>query len=343
MWFSRFILSRLGGCEDMKVLVVGGAGYIGSHAVRALNKQGYQVTVLDNLSKGHAEAVPEEILVVGDTADAKLLDRIIQEKQIQAVMHFGAFSLVGESMLDPGKYFHNNVASGIVLLDAMVRNNVKYLVFSSTAAVYGEPENIPIREDAKLWPTNPYGESKLAFEKILGWYDKAHGLKSICLRYFNAAGADEAGDIGEDHSPETHLIPLVIQTALGIRESIKVFGDDYPTPDGTCIRDYIHINDLADAHILALEALAKGAPSNAYNLGNGNGYSVLEVIKAVEQVTGKRVNVIMDERRPGDPAVLVASPQKASMELGWEPKFTSLESIVKTAWAWHQDHSHGYK
>jgi UDP-glucose 4-epimerase len=327
----------------MNVLVVGGAGYIGSHAVRALNKQGYQVTVLDNLSKGHAEAVPEEILVVGDTADAKLLDKIMQEKQIQAVMHFGAFSLVGESMLDPGKYFHNNVASGVVLLDAMVRNNVKYLVFSSTAAVYGEPENIPIREDAKLWPTNPYGESKLAFEKILGWYDKAHGLKSICLRYFNAAGADEVGDIGEDHSPETHLIPLVIQTALGIRESIKVFGDDYPTPDRTCIRDYIHINDLADAHILALEALSKGAPSNAYNLGNGNGYSVLEVIKAVEQVTGKRVNVIMDERRPGDPAVLVASPQKASKELGWEPKFTSLESIVKTAWAWHQDHSHGYK
>jgi UDP-glucose 4-epimerase len=327
----------------MNVLVVGGAGYIGSHAVRALNKQGYQVTVLDNLSKGHAEAVTEEILVVGDTADAKLLDRIMQEKQIQAVMHFGAFSLVGESMLDPGKYFHNNVASGLELLDAMVRNNVKYLVFSSTAAVYGEPENIPITEDAKLWPTNPYGESKLAFEKILRWYDKAHGLKSICLRYFNAAGADKEGDIGEDHSPETHLIPLVIQTALGIRDSIQVFGTDYPTADGTCVRDYIHINDLAQAHILALEALARGADTKSYNLGNGNGYSVLEVIRTVEQVSGRKVKIVKGERRPGDPAVLVASSNIIKQELGWKPVYPSLESIVATAWTWHVNNPQGYK
>lgn len=326
----------------MQVLVVGGAGYIGSHAVRALINQGYEVGVLDNLSKGHKEAVPGELLVAGDTADAELLDRIMQEQDIQAVMHFGAYSLVGESMVQPDKYFHNNVANGLKLLDAMVRNKVKYLVFSSTAAVYGEPEQIPITEDAKLAPTNPYGESKLAFEKILRWYDQAFGLKSISLRYFNAAGAALEGDIGEDHSPETHLIPLVIQAALGVRENIKVFGSDYPTPDGTCIRDYIHITDLAEAHILALKQLARGANTGAYNLGNGNGYSVLEVIQTVEKVSGRQVNVVMDQRRAGDPAVLVASSQRIQSELGWKPQFPSLDSIVETAWKWHLNHPQGF-
>ncbi len=299
--------------------------------------------VLDNLSKGHREAVPVERLVVGDFGDGELLDRVMQEHKIEAVMHFGALSLVGESMTRPDMYFQNNVAKGLALLDGMVRNQVKYLVFSSTAAVYGEPEAVPITEDARLRPTNPYGESKLAFEKILKWYDQAFGLKSISLRYFNAAGADPAGDIGEDHNPESHLIPLVIQAALGLRENIQVFGTDYPTPDGTCIRDYIHINDLAEAHVLALNSLAQGEGSTAYNLGNGSGYSVLEVIRTVEKVSGRKVKVVLGERRAGDPAVLVAGSERIRRELGWQPKFPELEEIVGTAWEWHSRYPGGFR
>ncbi len=327
----------------MRVLVVGGAGYIGSHMVRALLRPGHEAVVLDNLSKGHREAVPADSLVLGDFGDGELLDRVMQQHGIEAVMHFGALSLVGESMTRPDKYFQNNVAKGLALLDGMVRNKVRYLVFSSTAAVYGEPEQAPITEDARLRPTNPYGESKLAFEKILKWYDAAFGLKSISLRYFNAAGADPAGDIGEDHSPETHLIPLVIQAALGRRGNIRVFGTDYPTPDGTCIRDYIHINDLAEAHLLALKALAGGAESTAYNLGNGSGYSVLEVIRTVEQVSGRKVEAVLGGRRAGDPAVLVAGSERIKQELGWQPKFPELEEIVGTAWKWHFGHPDGFK
>lgn len=327
----------------MNVLVIGGAGYIGSHVVRRLLVEGYNPVVLDNLSKGHEQAVPAKRLIVGDFADGELLDKIMQDNRIEAVMHFGALSLVGESMERPDKYFANNVGGGLKLLDAMVRNNVRYMVFSSTAAVYGEPERVPIEENTVLAPTNPYGESKLAFEKILRWYDQAFGIKHICLRYFNAAGADPAGDIGEDHGPETHLIPLVIQTALGIRESIKVFGNDYPTPDGTCIRDYIHVNDLADAHILALKALAVGQASTAYNLGTGGGYSVLQVIRTVEQVAKRPVNIVSADRRPGDPAVLVASSQKIQAELGWTPKYASLQEIISSAWKWHANHPTGYR
>lgn len=318
------------------ILVTGGAGYIGSHIGKKLAEAGYNVIVLDNLSKGHREAVLKGKLIVGDLADMDLLDRIMKEEEIEGVIHLAADSLVGESMEKPGKYYRNNVANGLNLLEAMVNNGVKYIVFSSTAAVYGEPEEIPITEEHPTNPENTYGESKLFFEKMLKRYDEIHGLKYVSLRYFNAAGADLSGQIGEAHDPETHLIPIVLQKALGIRDKLYIFGDDYPTKDGTCIRDYIHVEDLADAHILAVEALAEGMESRVYNLGNGEGYSVKEVIEVAEEVVGKEIDAEIAERRPGDPAVLVASSDKIKRELGWKPLYPDLRTIIESAWRWHK-------
>ena len=318
------------------ILVTGGAGYIGSHIGKKLAEAGYNVIVLDNLSKGHRKAVLRGKLIVGDLADMDLLDRIMKEEEIEGVIHLAADSLVGESMEKPGKYYRNNVANGLNLLEAMVKNGVKYIVFSSTAAVYGEPEEIPITEEHPANPENTYGESKLFFEKMLKRYDEIHGLKYVSLRYFNAAGADLSGQIGEAHDPETHLIPIVLQKALGIRDKLYIFGDDYPTKDGTCIRDYIHVEDLADAHILAVEALVKGMESRVYNLGNGEGYSVKEVIEVAEEVVGKEIDAEIAERRPGDPAVLVASSDKIKRELGWKPLYPDLRTIIESAWRWHK-------
>lgn len=327
----------------MNILVTGGAGYIGSHVVEELLKTGqHQIVVLDNLQKGHPEAVLGGEFVQGDLADTGLLDEVFDKYAVEAVVHLAADSLVGESMEDPGKYFRNNVANGVNLLDAMVAHQARYIVFSSTAAVYGEPEKIPITEDHPQRPTNPYGDSKLFFEKIMERYEKAHGLRYVSLRYFNAAGASPSGRIGEVHEPETHLIPIVLQVALGQREAVTIFGTDYDTPDGTCIRDYIHVTDLAVAHVLALDALAAGAASNIYNLGNGRGFSVREVIDTVEKVTGRSLARVEGERRPGDPAVLVASSEKISRELGWKPRYNDLETIVRTAWQWHRQHPRGF-
>jgi len=316
-------------------MVTGGAGYIGSHVVKALLGSGYEVLVLDNLDKGHREAVVGGDFIEGDLADKELLDDIFSGHDIEGVIHLAAHSLVGESMEDPGKYYDNNVSRGLNLLEAMINNEVEYMVFSSTAAVYGEPEEIPITEEHPLQPTSVYGESKLFYEKILKRYDQIHGLQYTSLRYFNAAGADPRGEIGEAHEPETHLIPIVLQTVLGKRDELYIFGDDYPTRDGTCIRDYIHVNDLARCHILALEALIEGMPSRIYNLGNGEGYSVREVIKTAEKVTGQKIDAKIGKRRPGDPAALVASAEKAKEELDWKPEYPDLESIIESAWNWH--------
>ncbi len=320
----------------MNILVTGGAGYIGSHVLKALLKAGHNAVTLDNLQKGHREAVVGGEFVKGDLADKELLDNVLSENDIEGVIHLAADSLVGESMEDPGKYYRNNVANGLNLLEAMVKNDVKYLVFSSTAAVYGEPEEIPIEEDHPTDPTNTYGESKLFFEKILKRYDDIYDLKYASLRYFNAAGADLEGEIGEAHDPETHLIPIVLETALGIRDKIYIFGDDYPTRDGSCIRDYIHVNDLADAHLLAVEALSRGRESSVFNLGNGEGYSVKEVIDTVKKVTGRNFEVEVSDRRAGDPAVLIASSEKIQEELNWQPQYPELEKIISTAWNWHK-------
>ena len=320
----------------MKILVTGGAGYIGSHVVKSLLKAGHEVIVLDNLVKGHQEAVVGGKFIKGDLKDKELLDEVMKKYNIKGVIHLAAHSLVGESMEDPGKYYFNNVSNGVNLLEAMVNNNVNYIVFSSTAAVYGEPEDIPITEDHPLQPTNTYGESKLFFEKILSRYQQIYDLKYVSLRYFNAAGADPEGEIGEEHDPETHLIPIVLQKALGERDELYIFGNDYPTRDGTCIRDYIHVNDLAQAHILAVEGLADGNNSNIYNLGNGEGYSVKEVIDTASEVIGREIEAKMGDRRPGDPAVLVASSDKIKNDLDWNPEYPDLKTIIKTAWEWHQ-------
>ncbi len=327
----------------MNVLVCGGAGYIGSHTVYELIEQGHSVVVADNLVKGHREAVHKDAkFYEGDLRDAEFLDRVFGENKIDAVIDFAAFSLVGESVTEPLKYFDNNVYGTIRLLEAMNRAGVKKIVFSSTAATYGEPENIPIVESDTTVPTNPYGESKLTVEKILKWSDNAYGIKYVALRYFNAAGAHISGEIGEDHSPESHLIPIILQAALGKREKIAIFGDDYPTPDGTCVRDYIHVTDLADAHIKAIEKLFRDNTSSVYNLGNGTGFSVKEVVEEARRVTGREIKAVIEGRRAGDPSTLIASSEKAIKELGWQPRFNTLSRIIETAWKWHSTHPNGY-
>ncbi|MFD0673990.1 UDP-glucose 4-epimerase GalE [Cohnella sp. GCM10027633] len=326
----------------MAVLVTGGAGYIGSHAVAALLEKGEQVVVVDNLQQGHEKAVLGGKLYVGDLRDAAFMAKVFAENDIDGVIHFAANSLVGESMQDPAKYYHNNVYGTLCLLEAMNKAGVKRIVFSSTAATYGEPERVPIGEFDRTQPTNTYGETKLAMEKMIRWFDVAHGIKFVSLRYFNAAGAHEGGQIGEDHKPETHLVPLVLQVALGQREFISVFGDDYATEDGTCIRDYIHVSDLADAHLLALDRLRQGGESGIFNLGSGNGYSVKQVIEVSRSVTGQAIQARFEPRRAGDPAVLIASSQRAREELGWKPKREKLEDIIASAWQWHSRNPKGY-
>lgn len=327
----------------MAILVCGGAGYIGSHAVRALLDSKKDVIVLDNLQTGHVDSVPENVkLVLGDLRDTEFLNKVFKENKIDGVIHFAADSLVGESVVNPSKYFENNVMGSLNLLNAMKKYGVNKIVFSSTAATYGEPENVPILETDKTEPTNPYGESKLMVEKMLKWFDQAYGIKYTALRYFNVAGAISTGEIGEDHQPETHLIPIILQVALGKRDKIAIYGDDYPTPDGTCIRDYIHVMDLADAHLLALDRLERGEESRVYNLGNGEGFSVKEVIDVTRKVTKHPIPAEVSPRRAGDPARLIASSEKAIKELGWKPKYNSLQSIIETAWNWHKTNPEGY-
>jgi len=321
----------------MNLFVTGGAGYIGSVFVEEALNAGHRVTVFDNLSEGHRSAVDERAtLVQADLSnEAKILEAL-QQSKAEAVIHFAANALVGESMVNPGKYFGNNVGNGVKLLNAAVAAGVRKFVFSSTCATYGPPDRVPMTEDLPQRPINPYGESKLMFEKILGWYQQLHGLEFVALRYFNAAGA--SAKFGEHHRVETHLIPNVLKVALGQAQQCEIFGTDYPTPDGTCIRDYIHIVDLAQAHLLALPAGKHGF----YNLGNGDGYSVREVIQMCEKVAGQTIKAVEKPRRPGDPPRLVASAEKAKRELGWQPKFPRLEQIVSTAWEWHRTHPHGY-
>jgi len=320
------------------VLVVGGAGYIGSHAVLALQQAGYEALVLDNLVYGHRELVTAlgAELIEGDMNDRALLDQLFASRQIVAVMHFAAYAYVGESVTAPIKYYRNNVVATLTLLEAMLAANIKKFVFSSTCATYGTPKTVPIPEDHPQAPINPYGATKLMVERILADFDTAYGLKSVCFRYFNAAGADPEGRLGEDHNPETHLIPLVLQTALGRREAISVFGTDYPTPDGTCIRDYIHVTDLATAHIQGVEYLLKGGDSSVFNLGNGSGFSVKQVIETAQQVTGREIKVIECARRAGDPAALIGSSERARSILGWQPQYPDLTQIINHAWNWHQ-------
>ena len=326
----------------MSILVTGGAGYIGSHCVAALVDRGVDVVVIDDLSKGHKNALKGGRLYIGNVADKKFLHGVFEQEFIEAVIHFAAYSLVGESMTIPEQYFRNNVTAGLSLIETMIEYKVPYLVFSSTAATFGEPERVPIEEEDRQVPTNPYGESKLIVEHMLKWCDQAHGLKYCSLRYFNVAGARPDGSIGEDHRPETHLIPLILQVAQGKRDKLSLFGTDYPTKDGTCIRDYIHVDDLIDAHILALDYLRSGNPSAAFNLGNGQGFSNREIIEAARRVTGHPIPVSEEDRRPGDPAVLIASSQKAIDVLNWQPKYTNVEDIIATAWRWHSTHPNGF-
>ncbi len=325
----------------MNVLLTGGAGFIGSHIVRALKAAGHKPVVFDNLSNGHAAAIEETELIVGDVGDGQALIETMREHEIELVIHLAAFIEAGESVVKPDKYFRNNTIIGLTLLEAMRECGVGKLVFSSTAAVYGTPETVPIKEDDRLDPINPYGASKLCVEFMLRAYAEAYNLGVVSLRYFNVAGADPAGGIGEDHAPETHLIPLVLQVPMGKRESIKIFGEDYDTPDGTCIRDYIHVCDLAEAHLLAAGA-AEAGKVKVYNLGNGEGFSVKEVIDAARRVTGFDIPAIKDDRRPGDPPRLIASSQRAAAELGWQPLYRDLETIVAHAWAWHEANPNGY-
>lgn len=326
----------------MAILVTGGAGYIGSHTVAELLDQGKDVVVIDNLQSGHRGALLGGKLYEGDLRDKELLAKLFAENEIEAVIHFAANSLVGESMKDPVKYYDNNVYGTLCLLEAMNAANVRKIVFSSTAATYGEPEKVPIEETDITNPTNVYGETKLMMERMMAWFDKVLGIKYVALRYFNAAGAHESGKIGEDHNPESHLIPLILQTALGQRPSISVFGDDYNTPDGTCVRDYIHVGDLADAHLRAVDYLLGGGDSDVFNLGNGQGFSVKEVIAKVKEVTGRDFPVVVSPRRDGDPAVLIASSDKARSVLGWKPSRQNLDDIIRSAWQWHLNHPDGY-
>lgn len=325
------------------ILVTGGAGYIGSHTVRELRSRGYDVVVYDNLSTGHIESIGDALFVKGDLFDVELLKDTFKKYGVDSVIHFAAYSLVGESMINPLKYYKNNVSGTLCLLEAMTACDVKHLVFSSSAATYGDTGEDIITENSPQNPTSVYGMTKLMMERLMADFDRAYGMKYVALRYFNAAGAHADGDIGEDHNPESHLIPIIMQVLNGKREKLGIFGDDYPTFDGTCIRDYIHISDLADAHIKALESLRSGANSNFYNLGNGNGFSVKQVIETVAKVTGRNVNYEVVPRRAGDPAILVASSDKIRRELGWKPQFDSLEKIVASAWKWHSTHPDGYK
>lgn len=327
----------------MRLLVLGGAGYIGSHTAVELLDRGHEVVIADNLITGYKQAVPKEaVFYQGDIRDYNFLNNLFKTEKIDAVIHFAAFSLVGESVTNPLKYYENNLYGTKVLLQAMIDNNVDKIVFSSTAATYGEPENIPILESDRTCPTNPYGETKLAMEKMMKWSANAYQLRYVSLRYFNACGAHKSGKLGEAHNPESHLIPLVLQVPNGKRESVSIYGTDYDTPDGTCIRDYIHVTDLAEAHILAVEYLMNGGESNVFNLGNGVGYSVREVIETARKVTGHPIPAVEIPRRAGDPARLVASGEKAKTVLGWEPKITSLEDIIRSAWVWHSTHPNGY-
>ena len=325
------------------ILVAGGAGYIGSHMVALLVKRGYEVIVADNLRTGHWQAVKgAKKLYVGDLRDNAFLEQVFSENDIDGVINFAAFSLVGESVTNPLKYYGNNVEGAVSLLSAMKAHGVDKMVFSSTAATYGEPEKQPIEEHDRTEPTNPYGATKLAIENILKWCDRAYGIRYAALRYFNAAGSDTETGIGEDHDPESHLIPLVMKTALGQRDHIGIFGEDYPTADGTCVRDYIHVNDLAEAHLLALEYLAGGGSSDVFNLGSGDGYSVKEIIETARRVTGREIKATVEPRRAGDPSVLIASNKKAAEVLGWKP-VRGLEQIISDAWAWHSGHPNGYE
>ncbi|MEG0013761.1 MAG: UDP-glucose 4-epimerase GalE [Cellulosilyticaceae bacterium] len=328
----------------MKILVVGGAGYIGSHAVKQLLENNFEVVVIDSLETGYKEAVPTEVpFYLVDIKNKEALLEVFTKEKFDGVIHFAANSLVGESMVNPLKYYHNNVHGTQILLEVMVECGVHHIVFSSTAATYGEIKTMPITEDMLTNPTNTYGETKLAIEKMMKWTSKAHDLNYVCLRYFNVAGADQSGSIGEAHNPETHLIPLILQVPLGQREHITIYGNDYDTEDGTCVRDYIHVTDLVNAHILALNYLVNGGESNIFNLGSNSGYSVNEMIEAARKVTGHPIPAILSERRAGDPAALIASSSKAKETLGWSPRYTDVEKIIASAWHWHQAHPRGYK
>ncbi len=328
----------------MTVLVCGGAGYIGSHTVRELLDWGYEVVVLDNLEKGHRKAVPSKVsLFVGDLRDKHDLEEVFSRCKIDAVIDFAAYSVVPESMSDPLKYYENNVYGTINLLKVMKKHGCRNIVFSSTAAAYGEPEKVPIEETDATVPTNAYGETKLSIEKMLKWVSRAEGINYGILRYFNAAGAHESGEIGEDHMPETHLIPLVLRAAAGLSDGIKIFGDDYPTFDGTCIRDYIHVMDLANAHVLTLKHISDNNVNVTYNLGNGKGFSVRQIIETAEKVTGRKIKTDTAARRPGDPATLVASSERIIRELGWKPKYFEPESIISSAWKWHSENPNGFE
>lgn len=326
----------------MAILVTGGAGYIGSHTVLAMLNRGEEVIVVDNLINGHAESVKDVKLYIGDIRDECFLNSVFEKNNIKAVIHFAAYSLVGESVKEPIKYFSNNVAGTISLLDMMKKYGVKNIVFSSTAAVYGKPKNVPILEENDTTPTNPYGESKLAVEKLLKWADNAGYINYIALRYFNAAGAYEDGSIGEQHSPETHLIPIILEVALKKRNKVAIFGDDYKTKDGTCVRDYIHVMDLAEAHLLALDKLELTGESGVYNLGNDEGFTVKEVLETAKKVTKTDISVEISDRRSGDPDILISSSEKAKKELGWKPKYNSLEKIIEDAWRWHKNNKNCY-
>lgn len=328
--------------NSKNILVTGGAGYIGSHACKALSRAGYTPVAYDNLIFGHRAAVKWGPLVEADIADREKLDHALSAYRPLAVMHFAAFAYVGESVENPGKYYRNNVAGSLCLLEALRDHGIGRIIFSSTCATYGVPETVPLKEDHPQRPINPYGYSKTVIEQMLKDFDAAHGMRFICLRYFNAAGADPEGELGEDHDPETHLIPLVLGAAAGKKERLTIFGDDYDTPDGTCIRDYIHVEDLARAHVLGLKALESGAPSSIYNLGNGKGFSVKQVLDAALEITGRKIPVQLGPRRPGDSPCLVGDSQKIIRELGWRPRLNSLDKIIETSWRWHQHHPEGF-
>jgi len=325
----------------MKILVTGGAGYIGSHTVQELIREGYEVVVFDNLVCGHKEAI-ECPLIEGDLLNKSDIEKAFEKEKFNGVIHFAAYALAGESIENPYKYFQNNILGGLNLLETMRNFKVKRIVFSSTCAIYGYPQKLPVKEEEEKKPVSVYGESKLMFEKILNWYDKIYGIKNICLRYFNACGASLDGKIGEDHEPETHIIPVAIQVALGQKEKFILFGDDYPTPDGTCIRDYIHVLDLASAHIKALEYLFEKNQSDYFNVGTGKGYSNKEILEMVKKISGVDFKIEIGKRREGDPAAIYADNSKIKKILGWEPKYSDLETIIKTAWDWHKNHPSGF-